>query len=445
MTSGMKETSSPWMPEVPESWTVLPARYCVTSRQNGSWGESPLNEGEGEFCLRAADFDYEHLGLKPRESFTRRVYSEAEFERVKVRRGDLIVEKSGGGEKTPVGRAVLIKNPIDVAFSNFLERLTVDSLKCIPEFFAYWWTAGYQSASFVPFFNQTTGIQNLNTMKLLASNVIALPESEEQYAIVELLDEECAKIDQAMDLLQQELDALEQLKKSIIYEAVTKGLDPTVPMKPSGVEWIGDIPMNWEAKKLKFIASFGSGTTPDSDDYSYYDGGDIPWIQSGDLYDTPQLFSTDKNVTAKAVRELSALSVYKAPFVVVAMYGASIGNTSLSIIDACMNQACCYIRATHAADDEYLFYAITSAKLDLMSKAQGGTQPNISQIVLKNQSVPCPPLVEQKRIVEAIEQRVKDLDHAIAIKRSQFNLLRQQRRALIFEYVTGKRRVNEVA
>lgn len=445
MTPGMKGTSSPWMREVPESWNVLPARYCVTSRQNGSWGESPLNEGGGKFCLRAADFDYEHLGLKPRENFARRVYSEAEFECVKVRCGDLLVEKSGGGEKTPVGRAVLIKSPIDAAFSNFLERLSVDSHKCIPEFFAYWWTAGYQSASFVPFFNQTTGIQNLNTTRLLASNVIALPEIEEQHAIVELLDEECVKIDQAIDLLQQELDALEQLKKSLIHEAVTKGLDPAVPMKPSGVEWIGDIPMNWEAKKLKVIANFGSGTTPDSGDYSYYDGGDVPWIQSGDLYEAPRISSTDKYVTVKAVRELSALSVYKAPFVVVAMYGASVGNTSLSVIDACMNQACCYIQATRAARNEYLFYAITSAKSDLMSKAQGGTQPNISQIVLKNQWVPCPPLVEQKRIVAALEQRVNDLDHAIIIKRGQVNLLKQQRQALVFEYVTGKRRVSEVA
>ena len=203
--------------------------------------------------------------------------------------------------------------------------------------------------------------------------------------------------------------------------------------------------MNWEVKKLKTIATFGSGTTPDSGDYSYYDGGDIPWIQAGDLYKTPRIFGTDKNVTAKAVRELSALSVYKAPFVVVAMYSASVGNTSLSVIDACTNQACCYIRAMRAANNEYLFYAITSAKSDLMSKAQGGTQPNINQIVLKNQSVPCPPLVEQARIAEALEQRVKDLDYAIAIKLRQFNLLEQQRQALIFEFVTGKRRVSEVA
>lgn len=274
---------------------------------------------------------------------------------------------------------------------------------------------------------------------------VPLPPLDEQAKISVRLNSVTVNIGRAIDLLQQELDTLERLKKSIIREAVTKGLDPTVPMKPSGVEWIGDIPMNWEAKKLKVIANFGSGTTPDSGDYSYYDGGDIPWIQSGDLYDAPRIFSTDKNVTAKAVRELSALSVYKAPFVVVAMYGASVGNTSLSVIDACMNQACCYIQATGAASNEYLFYAITSAKPDLMSKAQGGTQPNISQIVLKNHWVPCPPLVEQKRIVEALEQRVNDLDHAIVIKRRQVNLLEQQRQALIFEYVTGKRRVNEVA
>lgn len=137
------KTTPPWMKEVPESWMVLPARYCVLSRQSGNWGDTPLSEDEGRFCLRAADFDYEHLELKPPETFARRNYSASDFERVKLHPGDLLIETSGGGEKTPVGRAILVNGPVDASFSNFLERITIKGEQCIPEFFAYWWTAGY--------------------------------------------------------------------------------------------------------------------------------------------------------------------------------------------------------------------------------------------------------------------------------------------------------------
>lgn len=442
MTSGMKETSSPWMPEVPELWTVLPARYCVTSRQNGSWGESPLNEGEGEFCLRAADFDYEHLGLKPRESYTRRVYSEAEFERVKVRHGDLIVEKSGGGEKTPVGRAVLIKNPIDVAFSNFLERLTVDSLKCIPEFFAYWWTAGYQSASFVPFFNQTTGIQNLNITKLLVSNVIALPESEEQYAIVELLDEECAKIDQAIDLLQQELDALEQLKKSIIYEAVTKGLDPAVPMKPSGVEWIGDIPEHWGTTRIKYIAPAWNGLTYDPADVS--DTG-TPVLRSGNI----QNGELDLQNLVRVNGFIPEKSFARSGDILICSRNGSrnlIGKNALISQDGYAFGAFMMI-ARPVVNSQYFYYLLNSGIFDfylptyLTSTVNQLTGTNFGKMIVPIADDPD----EQLAIVEELNTKCKALDVAAEKKRTQLCLLRKQRDSLIFEYVTGKRRVSEVA
>lgn len=127
------------------------------------------------------------------------------------------------------------------------------------------------------------------------------------------------------------------------------------------------------------------------------------------------------------------------------MYGASVGNTSLSNIDACMNQACCYIRGNDVADNEYLFYAISSAKSDVISKAQGGTQPNISQIVMKNQTVPSPPLGEQIEIVKRLSGNLEAVDSLIELRFIQVNVLKQQRKSIIFEYVTGKRRVSEVA
>src|SRR5699024_8718410 len=107
------------------------------------------------------------------------------------------------------------------------------------------------------------------TQKILRSTDVPLPSLKEQKDIVTTLDAVTAKIDRAVQILQQEIETLEDLKKSTIYEAVTKGLNPRVEMKNSGVDWIGEIPRHWQIRKLKYIASFGSGTTPDSGDYAY--------------------------------------------------------------------------------------------------------------------------------------------------------------------------------
>lgn len=447
MTSGMKETSSSWMPEVPESWTVLPARYCVTSRQNGSWGEPPLNEGEGKFCIRAADFDYEHLGLESQDSFTRRVYSETDFERVKVQRGDLLIEKSGGGEKTPVGRAVLIISPIDAAFSNFLERLTIDSHQCIPEFFAYWWTAGYQSASFVPFFNQTTGIQNLNTTKLLSSNVIALPEIEEQRAIVKLLNEKRAKIDRAIGLLQRELDTLEQLKKSVIYEAVTKGLDPTVPMKPSGIDWIGDIPKHWRENRLRNLFDLVSGATPSKDNLEYWEGN-IPWVSSQEVKEDV-ITETTYRISKAAVASCSTKVLPKGTPIVVVRSGILQHTVPIALLGEPMaiNQDVKGLLSKSLVTPEFLFYFFQGNNENLLKVLlkDKSTVDNISTESLKNLNVVIPPVNEQRKIIQHLQTRCSNLDRVAKCKREQIELLGRQRQSVIFEYVTGKRRVSGVA
>lgn len=420
---------------LPVSWKSTPLNYLFTIIGGNGFAPELQGESYGELpFIKNSDISSGASKISTAVNYVSHDLAQKEGFNV-VPKNSILMGKIG--ESMKKNRRVL--NTVECCIDNNMQAMvpTVESIH--PEYGLY----ALQLLDAADFDNGGP-VPSINNIKWRRAR-IPLPQKREQILIMAVLNSETAKIDRAIDLLQQELDTLEQLKKSMIHEAVTKGLDPSVPMKPSGVDWIGDIPEHWEAKKLKFIVSFGSGTTPDSSDYSYYDEGEIPWIQSGDLYRTARISRTEKNVTAKAIRELSALTVYRAPFVVVAMYGASVGNTSLSNIDACMNQACCYIRGNDVADNEYLFYAISSAKSDLISKAQGGTQPNISQIVLKNQTVPSPPLGEQMEIVKRLSGSLEAVDSLIELKFIQVNVLKQHRESLIFEYVTGKRRVSEVA
>ena len=138
-------------------------------------------------------------------------------------------------------------------------------------------------------------------------------------------------------------------------------------MKDSGIEWIGEIPQKWKVDKIfRIFSIIGSGTTPKStDDLKYI--GQINWLQSGDI--NGGIITNVKNhISQEVIQQYSALKIYKQPFIIIAMYGASIGNISISHVDACVNQACCVL-SDSIMDFNYTFYAIKSAKDYLIRKS----------------------------------------------------------------------------
>ena len=207
-------------------------------------------------------------------------------------------------------------------------------------------------------------------------------------------------------------------------------------MKNSGVEWIGNVPASWQTKKIKnVVQDIGSGTTPPSHIFDYYDG-DVFWIQSGDIYGKSELFNTVTQVTTKAVQNLSALHVYEADFIVIAMYGGSVGNIAISKIDACTNQACCCIKPLADNSLKYMYYWIFACKDDFLQQAFGGGQPNISQTKIKNQYYLQPAFDEQKRIANFLDATCTEIDALIADVQAQIDVLEQYKRSVITETVT---------
>ena len=264
---------------------------------------------------------------------------------------------------------------------------------------------------------------------------------EEQQRIAEFLDRKCAEVDEMIALQEQIIEELKAYKQSVITEIATKGLNPTAPMRDSGIEWIGSIPEHWS--KDKIIRSFrmiGSGTTPKSTDENNFDG-DINWIQSGDI-NGGVMESCKNRVSYETIENCSALKVYSAPFIIVAMYGASVGNTSISSIDGCVNQACCVL-SNSALNFSHSFSVIKSCKDYWLRKAVGGGQPNISQETIKQTWIPIPPITEQQAIADYLDEKCADIDSLIQTKQSKIDSLKEYKKSIIYEYVTGKQEVNE--
>ncbi|QWV85984.1 restriction endonuclease subunit S [Streptococcus parasuis] len=290
------------------------------------------------------------------------------------------------------------------------------------------------------FYNFGGGVRQGGTWDDLSVLKMIVPPKDEQTKIADFLDKKVAQLDKVKSLLEEQIKTLEDYRQSLIYETVTKGLDKTVPLKDSGVDWMGQIPEGWGVKSIKHIFDvIGSGTTPDSSKTEYYDG-DINWLQSGDLYKTDYVDSVSKTITELGYLSSASLKIYEAPFLAIAMYGASIGNLAISKIDACVNQAVVVLKGKEDTV-RFVKFGLEISKSELIFAAQGGTQPNINQVLIKNWLIPFPGEIEIREIADFLDKKTEQINQMIAIKKEQIENINKQRQTLIYDYVTGKRRV----
>ena len=430
----MKESGIDWIGQIPEEWEISKIKF--TTQLNGRIGWQGLTSAEykeeGPYLITGTDFHNGTINFETAVHIDEKRWSEAS--QIQVENGDLLITKDG-----TVGKVAIISGLDDKASLNsgVLRIQTIDE---IDRKFLYYVLL---SDEFWMWFNYTNS--GASTILHLYQNVFdeftfTFPQKNEQQKIADFLDKKTAQLDKDKALLEEQIQKLKDYRSSLIYETVTKGLDKTVPLKDSGIDWIGQVPEGWGVKAIKYIFDeIGSGSTPKSDNEIFYDG-DINWIQSGDLYQTDTVTSVSKTISYQGFKYTSALKIYQPPFVALAMYGASVGNVAVSYIDACVNQA---VVVMLGSSEKVGFgkYAIEASKSNLIFSAQGGTQPNISQNLIKNWSIPQPKSEEQDQIVDFLDNETSRIDELIKIKFKQIENINKQRQTLIYDYVTGKRRV----
>lgn len=205
--------------------------------------------------------------------------------------------------------------------------------------------------------------------------------------------------------------------------------------RPSGINWLGDIPDEWGVWKISHLFNkIGSGTTPPSNNIDYYEG-DVPWIVTGELNDN-EIFDTENKVTGKAVQELSALKIFPKNSLLIAMYGATIGKMAILRISATTNQACCVLGDSKLIDIDFAFYYFLSFRPQLIALSCGGGQPNISQDTIKSIKIPLPTVKEQKEIVKFLDREKGKINQIIGENNRLVKLLQEKRQAVITRAVT---------
>ncbi len=315
-----------------------------------------------------------------------------------------------------------------------------------------------------------SGVRQTISFNHIANSLLAFPPLPEQTAIAAFLDDKTAKIDRAIAQKEKMIALLKERKQIIIQHAVTKGLNqdlqddgmnriddgdggeknPAIlkssksrfrPMKDSGVEWIGEIPEEWEVKKLSYVAKIETGATPDRSKSNYW-GGSIPWVKTGEVnYET--IFETEEHISESGLKN-SSTRIAPVGTLLMAMYGQGItrGRVSLLGVPATYNQACCAMLFAKSIYNVYAYFYFVAAYRYIRENGNETSQMNISAGYISGLKILMPPIIEQTAIVAHIETQSAKTDRAISLQEQQIGKLKELKATLIDGAVTGKIKVH---
>ena len=280
--------------------------------------------------------------------------------------------------------------------------------------------------------------------QFIGNLVLPLPPPAEQAAIARYLDRVNERIHRFIAAKERLIGLLEEKRRAVIHHAVTRGLDPDVRLKPSGVEWLGDVPAHWEVRRLKTVASIKNGATPSTSNETYWNG-DILWITPEDLGAVKgrRITSSERKITHAGYKSCGTSLV--GPGSIAISTRAPIGHLGILDLEGCVNQGCKLLVPKESIRSGFLYHVLETARSELQSRGHGTTFIELSRLQLGNFPLPVPPLAEQTAIAAYLSRETDRIDAAVACTRRQTELLREYRVSLAAEVVAGKLDVRKAA
>jgi type I restriction enzyme S subunit len=413
-----------WLGEIPAHWDVLPFQklFEMSAEKNGS-------EIVGEMLSISG---FRGVETKRYESDSQKRTNEQLADYRVVRKGQLAVNTMWlnyaglgvsdlEGHMSPAYRAYNIKPEIEGRYAHHLLRssLYVDAYTGLMQ--------GIRPNSLQ--------IKNEDFKKI----PILLPPKPEQDRIVAFLDEKTAQIDALIAKKERQIQLLDEQKAIRINQAVTRGLNPKVKLKPSGIEWIGEIPEHWEVKKIKYISQIfrGKFTHRPRNDPSLYDGA-YPFIQTGDVAKAGiNITEYSQTLNEKGLR----VSTLVPKGTIAITIAANIGDVAILGFDACFPDSVVGFLPTAEMEHLYFFYVLKGMKTHFLSLAPKNTQHNLNVERVGGEFIAVPSIEEQLDIIRLIETLDEQTRGMIDVVSKEIQTLKTLRSTLIAHAVSGKIKV----
>jgi type I restriction enzyme, S subunit len=305
--------------------------------------------------------------------------------------------------------------------------------------FLFWFLLSEEFSALAVLESQRVAMPKINRESLKVVPII-LPSIQEQIAIAAFLDHETAKIDALVEEQKRLIELLKEKRQAVISQAVTKGLDPSVSMKDSGVEWLGEVPKHWVVRPLKHCVHLRSGGTPDKSRRDYWDG-DVPWASAKDLK-VDALFDTADHITEVAVSE-GAATLLEPDAVLVVVRGMILARTFPVVtakVSMAINQDLKAVSALAPGRNDWLAWLLRASSAETLSRldeAGHGTKA-LRMDAWAGMRIAVPPPWEQESIAAFLATECVRLDDLMDEAAGAIGLLNERRAALISAAVTGK-------
>lgn len=439
----MKDSGIEWINTIPIEWELKKIKYILESRNENNipiksrnilsltakQGVIPIEEKEGG-------------GNKPKEDYSayRLAYpGDIVMNSMNILSGSVGLSKYFGCVSPVYYMLHPFSKEDDVRYFNYIFQTTVFQKSLL----------GLGNGILM----KESGNGKLNTIRMripldkFGNLYIPIPDGNTQTKIATFLDEKCAEIDALRTDIEKEIELLEEYKKSIITEAVTKGLNPDVEMKDSGIEWIGEIPSDWDIKRTKYVAnslSKGNGITKEQ----VFEDGDIQCVRYGEIYSKyEQQFEIALSLTN--INQILSPKFINYGDILFAGTGELVEEIGKNIVYV-GNQPCLaggdIVVLKHFQNPRFLNYALSST-CSQQQKSSGKTKlkvVHISATDIGNIRIAVPPIKEQDRIADYLDIKCAESNSAIVAKKEQLKTLEEYKKSLIYEYVTGKKEVPAV-
>ena len=428
-----KDSGVEWLGEIPSHWTSVAIKFLAKEKNSlfldGDWIESKDISENGVRYITTGNVGegfYKEQGMG--------YITETTFKKLsctEVFPNDILISRLN----VPIGRACLVpdlESRVVTSVDNVIFRPDSEYYK---NFLVYLFTSK-------DYFRHTENVARGATMQrisrgLLGNIRVVIPSKEEQIQIANFLDYETAKIDSLIEKQQLLIQLLKEKRQAVISHAVTKGLNPNVPMKDSGVEWLGEVPEHWELPKLFYITNrIGDGlhSTP-----IYQDGTGYYFINGNNLVDG----KISIGETAKEVPESEYIKhqVTLNKATVLLSINGTIGKVALFDNEpVILGKSAAYINCQSNLSPGFLanFLTTSEAKKYYDLEVTGTTIFNLSLNSIRNMKIPLPPLDEQIQITAFVSKQFIKYENLINAAEKQNNLLQERRTALISAAVTGK-------
>lgn len=425
----IKNSGINWIGNIPASWSVNKVKYnfinykIIPGIRSDKYNRLALTlEG---VVSRTKD---DRNGLQPKDFNSYQLLKENDLVFKLIDLQNISTSRVGLAHSTGlVSPAYIILHPINV----------------IPKFAEYFFLSMWHRNVFNALGD--AGVRSSLSVSDLLNISFLIPPTAVQARIVDFLNIKCVQINELRENIEKQLKILEEYKKSIITEAVTKGLNSNVEMKKSGINWIKKIPKDWTIKKLRYVTK----NINDVDHYMPDDSEDIdkvPYLMISDLKSkiSDVDFEKCKHISRRDYDVLSVKVKYEKDDIIFARY-ATIGTVMYidKNLDFLVSYACLTIKPQNNIYGKFLFYYFKSNAFfeDISQYVNINTQGNIGKESLSKVKIIVPPIREQENIVEYLDKKCTEIDCIINNKKKQLEILEQHKRSLIYEYITGKKEV----